>query len=166
MPFIVFVMLVIALPLTIKFAMMPTHPIRGTYTVTDHPCSAHSGKTGCYWYGTFISDDGKTTLEYVEIHGAVDREQVGTSVPAMDVRGWVYTSAGPQIWKYAAIEILIALGALILWPFARQTSVRADPYAPLLGPIARNRSYRHMSQEQQWTADQRRSHKLGKRARR
>lgn len=89
------------------------HGIHGTFTAEN----CRYGKDGCFWQGSFVSDDGKDRRDGVELGGGNSVTQVGQRVAALDTGDWanVYPAGGGEDWAVAPVILLLSLAGLAYW---------------------------------------------------
>lgn len=72
-------------------------------------------KTGCFWTGTFVSDNGQILRADVGFDSKI--ANVGQQIPARDTgdRVDVYPMGGGWDWLWTTILLVVSLAALALW---------------------------------------------------
>lgn len=99
----------------------------GTFTAHGESCDRH---TGCWWDGTFESDDGRVFAD--ESMKSQELRAVGDQVRAQRVNGEVFRR-GSQAWVPFALAAAACL-AYLLWFVGARRRYRRRPAVPSGGP--------------------------------
>ena len=94
------------------------HGTRGTFTAER----CERGKYGCFWKGTFVSDDGWTLRTDVGLSNGDGVTHTGQRVRALDVDDQVvypkdnFAALSSNVF-FGAIFFLVSLATLFIWTF-------------------------------------------------